>query len=63
MAVPFRRHWYVSPVPVFAFRVTLPPVQMVVELAAEIDAVGGVPTATVTADDVALQPPAVTTTV
>lgn len=47
----------------FAFKVTFPPAQKVVEPAADIDAVGGVPTATVTPDEVALQPPEVTTTV
>jgi hypothetical protein len=63
MVDPFRLHWYVRPVPVFAFKVTLPPAQKMVELAADIDALGGVPTVTGTADEVALQPPAVTTTV
>ena len=38
--VPFRFHWYVNPVPVFALNVTDPPVQIVVDPAAVMVAVG-----------------------
>ena len=63
MLVPLRRQTYVYPVPVVAFNTTLPPLQMLVEPAAVIVAVGGAPTVTFTAEEVAEQLPLVMVTV
>jgi hypothetical protein len=50
----FSTHWYVRPVPVFAFSVTDPPVQRFVLPAGVTMAVGGVPVVTLMPLDVVL---------
>ena len=61
MLVPLRLHWYVNPVPVLAFNITDPPVQMLVLPAAVIVAVGPEVTVTVMTLEVALPQLLVTT--